>query len=85
MLPFGRHFFTGIAHTKLKISQYNQNSILKIVFTMTRRPKMPGEVRNCRFLPITPNLPVALEFSFKELQIENFGAKLDRANVRVET
>ena len=52
---------------------------------MTRRPKMPGEVRNCIFLPIAPNLPVALEFSFEELQIENFGAKLDRANVRVET
>ena len=78
-------FWTLIAPTKLKILRYTQNSILKIVFTMTAPSKMPGEVRNCSFLPIASIWPVTLEFSSKELQIENFGAKLDRANVRVET
>ena len=47
-------FFTLIAPRRLKISRYTRNSILKIVFTMVGRPKMPREVRNGRFLQIAP-------------------------------
>ena len=47
-------FWTRIAPRRLKISRYTQNSILKIVFTMVGRPKMPREVRNGRFLQIAP-------------------------------
>ena len=53
-LPFRRHFLTLIAPRRLKISRYTRNSILKIVFTMVGRPKMPREVRNGRFLQIAP-------------------------------
>ena len=47
-------FLTLIAPRRLKISRYTRNSILKIVFTMVGRPKMPREVRNGRFLQIAP-------------------------------